>query len=75
MFVVQNENAAAEEELIPKQRSLLEGLAYCPLNMIVDDLMLISEQVMPVIYPKPIKRYYITAKEIEEIASKLMKNM
>ena len=64
MLILQN----TEEVLIPGQKSFWEELAYCP-NMIVDDLMLISEQVMPVIDEKPIKRYYVDAKEIEEIFS------
>lgn len=58
-----------EEELMPVHKSFLEELAYCPLNMIIDDLMLISEQQVPVINQKPIKRYYVNAKEIEEIFS------
>ena len=40
-----------------------------PLNIIIDDLMLISEQQVPVINQKPIKRYYVNAKEIDEIFS------
>lgn len=57
------------EELIPVCKSFLEELAYCTSNMIIDDLMLISDQQVPVIDQKSIKRYYVNAKEINEIVS------
>lgn len=68
-MLFQEHEKMTEEELIPVRKSFLEELAYCPLNMIIDDLMLISEQQVPVINQKPIKRYYVNAKEIDEIFS------
>lgn len=57
-----------EEEVMPMNRSFLKELAYCPLNNImIDDITFMPENIESINHTHIIRRYYINAKELEDI--------